>query len=125
MISPLIILFKVFLRALLILATLHQPFTVFEKRLGIHLVNLQQHIPLDECLYPTLVDRILLGTIFSSPLSLSFLLFTEVRCPLEFACVSAKLKGVFAALTRTEPQNRPVVSNVHHACASLELATAE
>jgi hypothetical protein len=101
------------------------PRTVFEKRLRISLVNLQPHIPLNWHLYSIVLDQIVLGAIFDTVLSLSFFLFAEVCCPLEFACVSAKLKGVFAALTRTEPQNRPVVSNIHHACASLEFAAAE
>jgi hypothetical protein len=58
-------------------------------------------------------------------LTFSLLFLAKVRCPFEPARISSEVQGAFSAFARTEPQNRAIILDIHHACACREIVATE
>ena len=55
----------------------------------------------------------------------AFFFLAEILRPLQLPRISAEAQRALLAFSRAEPENRPVVLDVHHACASWEISSAK
>jgi hypothetical protein len=58
-------------------------------------------------------------------LGFAFLFLAEILCPLKLTSVSFEVKRALLAFARAEPEDRPIILNIHLTCACWEIATAK